>query len=88
MRELSNEHEKVMLMEETVDHVDDQVWTGRRKLIAYLGLLATTGCSSNSGSSYRYSAGYSTGYRYGGSRYYGRNTYRRSPARRGRVGRR
>lgn len=84
MRKLSNEQEKIKLMEETAGHADDLIWTGRRTLLAFLGLLATAGCSSNSGNSYGYSTGYSTGYHYGGSGYYGRNTYRRSPARRGR----
>ena len=80
MRKLSNEQEKIKLMEETAGHADDLIWTGRRTLLVFLGLLATAGCSSNSGNSY----GYSTGYHYGGSRYYGRSTYRRSPAGRGR----
>lgn len=85
MKKLSNEQGDIKLMEGTVDHADDPVWTGRRAtLLTFLGLLATTGCSSNYGNSYGYNTGYSAGYQYGGSRYYGRSTYRRSPARRGR----
>ena len=72
-------------MEVTVDHADDPIRAGRRAaLLTFLGLLATAGCTSNYGSSYGYNTGYSAGYHYGGSRYYGRNTYRRSPAGRGR----
>ncbi len=80
MRKVSNEQGKIKLMEVTVDHADDLIWTGRRALLAFMGLVATAGCSSNPGHSY----GYGAGYHYGGSRYYGRNTYHRSPARRGR----
>ena len=79
MKVLSNEQETIKLMKETVGHADNLIWKDRRVLLVSLGLLATAGCSSNTGNNY----GYSTGYRYGGSRYYGRNTYRRSPARRG-----
>lgn len=75
MRKLSNEKGEIKLVEVTVDHADDLIRTGRRALLTSLGLLAIAGCSSNSGR---------TGYHYGGSRYYGRNTYRRSPASRGR----
>jgi hypothetical protein len=71
------------MADKTFESNDDQTGSNRRTIVSMLALLVTTGCSSSRDDYYDNKAGYYGSYN--NYRYYGRRTYARSPASRGRY---